>query len=129
MPEFINNLIEMKDWILIGLSVILAIISIIYRIKSKYTSLITGLIKDAESDKTLSNEEKMDFVVSYIKDLIPRIFRVVFNEKTLRQISQNIYDDVKAYRDTYIKNKTGLETPKVIEIVNNVNKENKQVES
>ena len=100
-------------------SVIITLLSILYKVKSNFTSAITNFIKEAENETNLTNPEKMDLVVSWVKDIVPRLFRVIFNDKTLRQISENIYQDMKSYRDIYIKNKTGLNTTKVIEIVRN----------
>jgi len=96
-------------------TIIIVVISLYYKIKSNFTSVISGFIKEAEEDTSLSNPEKMNMVISWIKNLIPRIFQVVFNDKVLRQIAENIYQDMKAYRNAYIKNKTGLETSKLVE--------------
>lgn len=112
------NLIE-EYWgnIMTVFSIIITVISIGYKIKSKFTSLISSFIKDAERDTSLSNTEKMDMVISWIRDLIPRIFRVVFNDKVLRLIAENIYQDMKAYRNAYIKNKTGLHVSELVEAI------------
>ena len=74
----------------------------------------------AEEDTSLSNEEKMDMVVKWIKQLIPKLFIVAFNDKTLQQIAQNIFDDMKQYRNTYIMNKTGLSTKEVINTIKTI---------
>ena len=117
MKEFISTCSQYINIILITFSVSISIISVIYRIKSNFIGEITKFIKDAEKDTSLTSPEKMDLVVKWIKNLIPRIFIVVFNDATLKQIAQNVYDDMKEYRNTYIKNKTGLSTSSVIKIV------------
>ena len=126
-----DNLINLQQlqnyWstIITIISIIIAVISFIYKIKSNFTKMISKFIKDAENTE-LSNPEKMDLVISWIKDIIPRLFRVIFNDKVLRQIAENIYQDMKAYRDAYIKNKTGKETKEVIEIVTKTEEANNQ---
>lgn len=115
--DFFNIIREYWGTFMTVFSIIIAIISVLYRIKSKFTTLISSFIKDAERDTSLSNPEKMDMVISWIKDLIPRLFRVVFNDKVLRTIAENIYQDMKAYRNAYIKNKTGLELPELVEVI------------
>ena len=59
-------------------------------------------------------------VISWIKDLIPRIFTVVFNDTVIRAIAQNIYDDMKKYKDNYIQAKTGVTTQEALSIVRTV---------
>jgi predicted PurR-regulated permease PerM len=94
--------------ILVIFSFVVALISIIYKIKSNFIDQIVKFIKNVEEDVSLTNTEKMDMVIKWIQNIIPRLFKVVFSEKVLRQIAQNIYDDMKAYREAYIKNKTGM---------------------
>ena len=106
------------NYILIAISIISSIIAIIKTIKANFTESISKFIKLAEEDKNLSGIEKMDMVICWVKQLIPKIFRIVFNDKVLKQISQNIYDDMKGYKEVYIKNKTGLSTKEVVEVVN-----------
>lgn len=62
----------------------------------------------------------MDMVISWIKDVIPRIFSVIFNDTVIRAISQSIYDDMKKYKDNYIEAKTGVSTKEAISIVRTV---------
>lgn len=62
----------------------------------------------------------MDMVISWIKDLIPRIFTVVFNDTVVRAIAQSIYDDMKKYKDNYIQAKTGVTTQEALTIVRTV---------
>lgn len=96
-----NNIFtNIKDYyniIITIISIIIAVIALIYRVKSNFISKITKFINDAQDQDDLTGPEKMDLVVSWIKDIIPRIFSVVFNDKTLNQIAQNIYDDMKQY--------------------------------
>lgn len=123
---FLNLIKEYWGNIVTIFSIIIAVISILYKIKSKFTSLIASFIKDAEEDTSLSNPEKMDMVISWIKDIIPRIFRVVFNDKVLRLIAENIYQDMKAYRNAYIKNKTGLQVSELVEVVESSKENNSE---
>lgn len=116
--EIYNICSQYLNIILIIFSAIVSLIAVYNKIKSNFTGLISSFIKLAEEDTSLSNIEKMDMVVQWIKQLIPNIFKIVFNDKTLRQIAQNIYDDMKQYKNIYIKNKTGLTTSQVISTIN-----------
>lgn len=99
------------------LSIILFIMSKYYDIKSNISANISTFIKDAQDYDNLTGPQKMDMVISWIKSFIPRAFSVLFNEKTLRQMAQNIYDDMRSYSETYVKSKTGLTIEKVEKIV------------
>lgn len=123
LKTIISNIGEYINIILILFSIIVSIISIIFKIKSNFSSVITQFIKDAEEKSDLTGPEKMDLVISWIKNIIPRIFKVVFSDKVLRQIADNIYNDMKAYREIYINNKTGLATSQVIQIVKKTTEE------
>ena len=56
-----------------------------------------------------SGKEKMTFVVIYVKDLIPRFLHVVYNDKVIETMAQNIYNDMKSYRDNYNESKKKAE--------------------
>lgn len=127
IKEILLNMKEYLNIILIIFSLIISIISIIFKIKSNFTALITQFIKDAEEKSELTGPEKMDLVIDWLKDLIPRLFKVVFNDTVLRQIADNIYNDMKAYREIYVNNKTGLATSQVIQIVKKVTSETEEV--
>lgn len=119
---FITLIKDSFDGIMILLSIILAIFLAYSTVKNNFASVITNFIRDAEDHTELTNPEKMDLVISWIKNIIPRLFHVVFTEDILRQMAENVYQDMKKYRDTYIKNKTGYSTNKVIDIVNEYDK-------
>lgn len=123
----IENASQLLNCILLLISVILGIISIIFKIKSNFTSCISQFIKDAEATE-LSNTEKMDMVISWIKNSIPRMFKIVFSDKVLNMMAENIYNDMKAYREIYINNKTGLTTSRVIQIVKELEDEKEDPE-
>ena len=123
IKTLVSNIGEYINIILILFSIIVSIISIIFKIKSNFSSVITQFIKDAEEKSDLTGPEKMDLVISWLKNIIPRIFKVVFSDKVLRQIADNIYNDMKAYREIYINNKTGLATSQVIQIVKKTTEE------
>lgn len=113
-----SNINEYISILLFIISVITSLIALYNKIKANFTGAITEFIKIAEEDTNLKPLEKMDMVVCWVKQLIPNIFKVVFNDKTLRQISQNIYDNMKEYKNTYVKNKTGLTTKQLINTIN-----------
>lgn len=113
-----SNINEYISIFLFIISIITSLIALYNKIKANFTGAITEFIKIAEEDTNLKPLEKMDMVVCWVKQLIPNIFKVVFNDKTLRQISQNIYDNMKEYKNTYVKNKTGLTTKQLINTIN-----------
>jgi len=84
-------------------NIILIVISLYIFIRSTLITKIAGYIATAESEVDLTGKEKMALVVGWIKDLIPRLFRVLFTDKVIELMAQNIYDDMKKYRENFIK--------------------------
>lgn len=118
IKEIYSNLEGIIDIILLVFSIIMAIKATYNKIKSKFNSKITKFINDAEVLEHLSNPEKMQQVVLWIKDLIPRIFIVVFNDATLEQMAENVYQDMKEFMNRRLENKTGMKTNQVINTIN-----------
>lgn len=118
IKEIYSNLDDIGDLILLGFSIIMTIKAMYNKIKSKFNEKITKFINDAEVLEHLSNQEKMQQVVLWIKDLIPRLFIVVFNDETLEQIAENVYQDMKKFMNLRLKNKTGMKTNEVIKTIN-----------
>ena len=127
--EFLKNISEIINSISVFISILLAIIAIIFKIKSNFTACISEFIKDAEKESDLTGPEKMDLVISWIKDSIPRLFKIIFSDKVLKMMADNIYSDMKSYREIYINNKTGLTTSQVIQIVKSSEDEKDTVEN
>lgn len=96
------------------------VIALFYKIRNNIIQYATQFIALIEEDNNLTGSEKMDMVISWIKDLIPRIFTVVFNDTVIRAIAQSIYDDMKKYKDNYIQAKTGVSTQEALTIVRTV---------
>lgn len=122
--EQINQIIGViSDYINI-ISIIIGggitLIALFYKIRNNIIQYATQFIALIEEDTNLTGSEKMDMVISWIKDLIPRIFTVVFNDTVIRAIAQSIYDDMKKYKDNYIQAKTGVTTQEALTIVRTV---------
>lgn len=117
IKELLSNIGDWINVILILFSIAITLVSIIFKVKSNFIAQITLFIKEAEAETELTGPEKMDMVISWIQNLIPRLFKVIFSDNILRGIANNIYADMKAYREVYINNKTGLDTAQVIQIV------------
>lgn len=122
--EQINQIIGViSDYINI-ISIIIGggitVIALFYKIRNNIIQYATQFIALIEEDTNLTGSEKMDMVISWIKDLIPRIFTVVFNDTVIRAIAQSIYDDMKKYKDNYIQAKTGVTTQEALTIVRTV---------
>lgn len=118
IKEIYSNLEGIIDIILLIFSIIMAIKATYNKIKSKFNSKITEFINDAEVLEHLSNTEKMQQVVEWIKDLIPRLFIVVFNDATVEQMAENVYQDMKKFMNIRLENKTGMKTNQVIKTIN-----------
>ncbi len=122
--EIVNQIITVLsnygNIVLIVFSVIISLIAVYNKIKSNFVKCISGFIKDAEKDTSLTNPEKMEMVILWIKQVIPKLFHILFNDKVLEEMAQNIYDDMKKYKDTYIKNKTGLSTGEVFKAIETI---------
>lgn len=105
-------------------SIVLLIISLLIGLKAIYQSIKANLIQQvvkfivtAEGETLLTGPEKMNLVISWMKDIIPRLFKVVFDEKVLRMIAQNIFSDMKKYANNYVENKTGASVDKINKII------------
>lgn len=96
MMELLNNIKDYYNIIITIVSIVIALVAVAYKIKSNFIAQISKFINDAQ-DLELTGPEKMEYVISWIKDIIPRLFKVIFNDKTLNQIAQNIYNDMKEY--------------------------------
>jgi len=120
IKEFIDNVFEVANnmWIIICIS--LAIFATYYSIKSEIASNLSTFIKDAAYNTNLTGPQKMDLVLSWVKNIIPRLFKVLFSDKVLRQMAQNIYDDMKAYKKLYIKNELGVSEDQLEDIIESV---------
>lgn len=99
------------------------LITVYLFIRSKILSQITSYIKDAAEYNDLTGPEKMDMVVSWVKDLIPRITKVIFTDKVIREMAENVYQDMKSYSKNYVKERTGLSINSIEKIVKNIDKE------
>lgn len=110
------------NYVLIAISLAAGIASIVYKIKSNFSDLIVKFIAEAEAESNLTGVQKMDLVVGWIRNVIPRLFKVVFTDEVLRQIAQNIYNDIKSYRENYIKNltdgKTEADVANIVSVIN-----------
>ena len=99
--DILSNIISILQ---VTWNILLCIIAIYIAIRSSLIKEITKYIAIAEEETDLTGKEKMALVVSWIKDLIPRLFRVLFTDKVIEIMAQNIYDDMKKYRESFIKN-------------------------
>ena len=104
---FVENWNIIKDIILLIITIIAIFKAIQYAIKSNLIEQVAKYIKDAEGHSELSGEEKMALVVGWMRDFIPRAFKVVFSDEVLKQIAQNIFNDMKKYANKYVHNQTG----------------------
>lgn len=118
IKEIYSNLEGIIDLVLLVFSVIMTLKAMYNKIKSKFNEKITKFINDAEVLEHLSNPEKMQQVVLWIKDLIPRLFIVVFNDATLEQMAENVYQDMKKFMNIRLENKTGMKTNQIIKTIN-----------
>ncbi len=103
--------------VLIVLSLIAVIKSIQHSIKANLIEQVVKFIKNAEAESLLTGPEKMNLVIDWMKDIIPRIFKVVFAENVLRIIAQNVFNDMKKYANSYVENKTGASVDKINKII------------
>lgn len=103
-----QNIMQYINIILTIISIAIALLAVYTKVKSNIIEAIIKFIKEAET-KELSGAEKMQLVISWIKDVTPRLFQLIFTDAILKEIAQNIYNDMKEYRDNYIRsNKDAL---------------------
>ena len=103
--------------ILLIISVIAAGISLFHAVRANLIQKVSKFIVTAEGKSLLTGPEKMELVISWMKDIVPRLFKVIFDEKVLRMIAQNIFDDMKEYANNYVENKTGASIKKINKII------------
>ena len=104
---FVEHWSTIKDLILFAIAAVAILKTIQYKVKSNLIEQVAKYIKDAEGHAELSGKEKMNLVVGWMRDFIPRAFNVVFTDEILEQIAQNIFNDMKKYANKYIHNQTG----------------------
>ena len=100
--------------ILFIISIIAVLKSIVHAIKANLIEQAIKYIQQAEGKANLTGPEKMDLVISWMKDIVPRLFKVVFSEKVLKQIAQNVFDDMKKYAKKYVESKIGTTIEEVV---------------
>lgn len=99
---------------------IFVFVSAYYKIKSAISSKISSFVKAASERDDLTGPEKMSMVISWIKEFIPKAPSVLFSDKVLEQMVENVYQDMKAYSKTYVKTKTGFSIEKIQEIIKSI---------
>lgn len=77
---------------------------VVLRTKQSILMNIPNYIAIAEKVERLNGPQKMDLVISYVRNVVPRTFSIVFSDKVIRQMAQNIFDDMKRYTDEWVKN-------------------------
>lgn len=120
MTELINNLKEFKDLLIpiLGLlSVVLGLKTIGYKIVTQIMISVTKWIQELEKESSLSGPEKMELVISYIKDLVPRFFKVAFSDRVIQSMAESIFEDMQKYSDNRVERKTGLKWNEMLKVV------------
>lgn len=125
--EQIQTIIDKILWIVSSIfaiaSCLIAAYALIYKTKSKLMTLIITMIKTLQADDKLSGPDKMMYVINYVRDFVPRSFKVIFSDKVLEDIAQNIYDDMKKYADNKAQTKLGMSFNQAIKVIEQTTKE------
>lgn len=103
--------------LLVFLSGFLGLKSIGYKIVTKILTSATKWIQELEKDQSLSGPEKMELVISYIKDFIPRFLHVVFSEKVVEAMAESVFEDMQKYSENRVERKTGLNWEQMLQAV------------
>lgn len=120
MVELINNLKELKDFLIPILGILCAVLglkSIGYKIVTQIMISATKWIQELEKESSLSGPEKMELVISYIKDLVPRFFKVAFSDRVIQSMAESIFEDMQKYSDNRVERKTGLKWNEMLKVV------------
>lgn len=120
MAELINNLKEFKDFLIPILGILCAVLglkSIGYKIVTQIMISATKWIQELEKESSLSGPEKMELVISYIKDLVPRFFKVAFSDRVIQSMAESIFEDMQKYSDNRVERKTGLKWNEMLKVV------------
>ena len=94
----VHHIIEVGG---IVLSFILFLVACFSNVKATLTKMSSVYISIAEEHKTISGSEKMRLVVAWMRDITPRLFRVIFTEEVLEKMVQNVFDDMRKYAEEY----------------------------
>ena len=107
-----NEILEQYQNII---AIALAILSLLFGARTVLSKILNKIItssirwiKELETEYTLTGPEKMELLVSYVKDLIPRILHVIFSDKVIESIAESVFEDMQKYSENRVKNKTGL---------------------
>lgn len=120
MVEIINTLKELKDLLIPVLGILCAVLglkSIGYKIVTQIMISATKWIQELEKESSLSGPEKMELVISYVKNLVPRFFKVTFSDKVISSMAESIFEDMQKYSDNRVERKTGLKWNEMLKVV------------
>ena len=98
-------------------TVIVAIRAVSHKIMTRILMSAMKWIGELQDNNTLSGPEKMELLLHYIKDFIPRFFNVIFSDKVLESITDSVYEDMKKYSETRVETKTGLTWQQMVETI------------
>ena len=118
--NIIDDLNKFKDLLIPILGVLcttLGLKTIGYKIVTQIMISVTKWIQELEKESSLSGPEKMDLVISYVKNLVPRFFKVAFSDKVIQSIAESIFEDMQKYSDNRVERKTGLKWNEMLEVV------------
>lgn len=90
--------------VLVLLSVALAGVIFYLDVKKKITESANGEISKAE-DISKIGEEKMAYVVSQLKTIVPKVLRFIFTDKVIEKIVQAAFDKIEEYAQKQVEKK------------------------
>ena len=99
----IDNISKVFEIVYAILTIVLTLVVWSSKIRSNLDKLTTEFIGNAEVNKTMTGAEKMAMVVSWMRDVVPRLFRVIYTDEVLEKMAQNIFDDMKKYAEEHYK--------------------------
>lgn len=97
----VDDLTKVFEIVYAILTIILTVVVWSTKVRSTLSKLTSTFISNAEVNKTMSGAEKMAMVVSWMRDVVPRIFRVIYTDEVLEKMAQNIFDDMRKYAEEY----------------------------
>lgn len=86
--------------------------------KNTFFTQITAFITEAElmyQNTEKAGKDKMAYVVKKVRDMLPPVFRPFFTDEWIEKLVQQIFDSIKEFVATQLKNLGNKEVEKIEE--------------
>lgn len=97
---------EILSIVMTVLTVITSLIGYYFNIKQKLLDAVNGKINEVEGNLS-DGKEKMEYVVSELKKIVPKALRFIFTDTVIETLVQKAFDKIEDYAEKQVNKKTG----------------------